>query len=131
MTVMRRSPIALLFFVGLGVLVGATVVGGTSGAATVVAAPFIVLGFIFKIMLAVFLFGLLARMFGGHRGGQNHHGHRGKGGPWSAEAKENWQRRHESADGTQQSGPSDRFEEWHRLAHAREEVDEHVPPVEA
>lgn len=133
---MRRSPFAMFLMVGFGLLLGAALFGGVESVGAVLAAPFIVLGFVFKVAFFFLLFGLFAR-FIGRRAGR----HWDDGEVW----KERWEqqrrewsppagRRHGRPTGRPEapSGPrtEDRFEEWHRLAHARQEVDDHVPPVE-
>lgn len=129
----RRSPFAMFLMVGFGLLLGAAIFGGVESVGAVLAAPFIVLGFIFKVALFFMLFGLFAR-FVGRRAR-----HWDDGDVW----KERWQeqrggwsppqRPSQTSGRSESSRPSaeDRFEEWHRLAHARQEVDDHVPPVEA
>ncbi|MBK5266329.1 MAG: hypothetical protein JJE47_02760 [Acidimicrobiia bacterium] len=124
MTVMRRSPFGILILVGLGVLLGATLSGGSAATAGWLAAPFLVFGLIFKILFFFLLFGFIAKAFGGHRRWEK------ATGPWSEEARQHWQKRHEATAGDEPRSSTDRFEEWHRMAHAREEVDDHVPPVE-
>ena len=132
----RRSPFAMVLMVGFGLLLGAALFGGIESVGAVLAAPFIVLGFIFKVALFFLLFGLFAR-FVGRRSGR----HWDDGEVW----KERWQQRQDGwnpSQGRRPGRPSrpettsglsaeDRFEEWHRFAHARQEVDDHVPPVEA
>jgi hypothetical protein len=121
---MRRSPFGILILVGLGVLLGATLSGGSAATAGWLAAPFLVFGLIFKILFFFLLFGFVARAFGGHR-------RWGKpSGPWSEEARQHWPKRHEGTRDDEPRSSTDRFEEWHRMAHARAEVDDHVPPVE-
>ena len=124
MTGMRRGPFGLLVFVGLGVLIGATLAGGSAATAGWLAAPFLVVGLIFKIAFFFLLLGFVARAFGGRRHWEK------AGGPWSEEARQHWQKRHGASEDGKSHLPSDRFDEWHRMAHARKEVDDHVPPVE-
>ncbi len=121
---MRRSPLGLLFLVGLGVLFGVSLAGGSAATAGWLAAPFIVLGFIFKILFFFLIIGFIAKAVGGRRHWEK------AGGPWSEEARQHRQKRHGSREEAESSSRSDRFEEWHRMAHAREEVDDHVPPIE-
>ncbi len=120
---MRRSPLGLLFLVGLGVLFGASLSGGTATLGWL-AAPFLALGFIFKILFFVLILGFIAKAFRGHRNWER------AGGQWSEEARKHRQKRHGATEGGESQSRSDRFEEWHRMAHARQEVDDHVPPVE-
>ncbi len=121
---MRRGPLGLLFLVGLGVLIGASLSGGTAATVGWLAAPFLVLGLIFKILFFVLIFGFIAKAFGGHRHWEK------TPGPRSEQARQAWQKRHGSGEGGEAHSASDRFDEWHRMAHARKEVDDHVPPVE-
>jgi len=122
----RRSPFGLLLLVGLGVLLGALLFGGAATAGTVVAAPLIILGFLFKIVLFVFLFGFIAKMLGGFAG---HRGWSGDRQRWAEEGRD-WRRRTADSVSADGENPSDQFDEWHRIAHGRQEVDEHTPPVE-
>lgn len=137
---MRRSPFAMFLLIGFGLLLGAAIFGGVESVGAVLAAPFIALGFLLKVMLFVFLFGMFAKFVG--RSGRSRWEHRTEHsdehwGDW----KKHWEshgsdwrsqrrpRKQASAESPPQS-ETDRFDEWHRLAHAREEVDDHVPPVE-
>ena len=124
MTVMRRGPLWILILVGLGVLLGVGLSGGSLATAGWLAAPFLVFGLIFKILFFFLLFGFIARAFGGHR-----HWEKAMG-TWSEEARRHWQNRHGATTDDEPRSSTDRFEEWHRMAHAREEVDDYVPPVE-
>lgn len=107
---MFRFVIALLAAFGLGALI----FGGNAATATglLLLAP---LFFIFKVMLFFMLFGVISSAMwrgGGGRGPR----------PWARQ--HGWDRERGSG-GTQRTMPTeeDRFEEWHRMAHAREEVD--------
>jgi hypothetical protein len=124
---MRRSPFGVLLFVGIGLLLGAALFGGTAAVGNVLAAPLVALGFLFKIVLFFLLFSLIARLFAGSpRRTQN----------WSAPRRESWcggNRSKWSGHPSEDEGKdraNDRFEEWHRMAHARQEVDDHTPPFE-
>ncbi len=128
----RRSPFGVFILLGVGVLLGAALFGGPGAVGGLVAAPFIVLGVMFKIVLFFMLFGLAARLLAGHGG----RGRPGKN--WCSPSQE-W--RFDAARprrATRMGWPAsdegtahdDRFEEWHRMAHARQEVDDHTPPVE-
>lgn len=125
----RRSPFGVLLMVGFGVLIGAAVFGGTEAVTGLLAAPFVVLGFFFKILLFFLLFGLFFKLVVGGRGRSSN---------WSGPSRE-WRsdetRRHHPCRGRRTGEdtdhePVDRFDEWHRMAHARQEVDDHTPPVE-
>lgn len=106
---MFRIVAVALALIGIGALVaggigsvGAWMVGGVF--------------FVGKLLLFLALFGLIAGFFL----------RSGSGGPppW---ARKGWRR--PAAFGEQQGGTSrhDQFEDWHRKAHAREEVDSWVP----
>jgi hypothetical protein len=114
---MFRFVIALLAAFGLGALIfgGNTV----SVAGLVLLVP---LFFIFKVMLFMMLFGLVSSAIWG-RGGrsprpcwQSHRHHRSRGTGGSTDA----------ASG-RAGDETDRFEEWHRMAHAKEEVESWIP----
>ena len=136
---MRRSPFAMFLMVGFGLLLGAAIFGGIESVGAVLAAPFIVLGFIFKVALFFLLFGLFARFVGRRAGRHWEDGEvwkerwQAQRGEWSPPQGRRSSRPSRPSRPETSSGPSaeDRFEEWHRLAHARQEVDDHVPPVEA
>ncbi len=125
----RRGPFGVLVLVGLGILLGAALFGGMGAIGSVLAAPLLVLGFLFKIVLFFILFGLVARLFAGA-------GARSRSWPgrsrerWSDWPHARWQSRSEARDGDEDPRAEDRFEEWHRMAHARQEVDDHTPPFE-
>lgn len=128
----RRGPFGVLLMLGFGLLLGAALFGGAGAVGSVVAAPFLVLGFMFKIVLFFMLFGLIAKMFAGSAG----RGRRSRNwsGPrqewWSEEARSRWPGHTESSENPRGKSQDDRFEEWHRMAHARQEVDDHTPPME-
>lgn len=104
---MFRFAIVILAAIGLGSIL----FGGTVSAGWLLLAP---LFFIFKIMFFVMIFGMFKYGFGHAR-----HGH--AYGPWG------WRpRRTESRDET--PSQKDKFEEWHNLQHARQEVDSWVDP---
>lgn len=123
----RRSPFRTFLMVGLGILLGAAIFGGAETAGALVAAPLVVLGFLFKMVLFFLLFGFIARAFTGFAGKSEWGRDRAR---WAEEARD-WRRRHGQSDDTDRPSTSEEsFEEWHRMAHARREVDEHTPPVE-
>jgi len=129
---LRRSPFGLFLIVGIGVLLGAALFGSSDAAVGLMAAPLLVLGFLFKIVLFFMLFGLIAKLVAGSaaRGPRSW----SWSGPsrrwWPEEARSRWQPRTESSDDDDDKMRNNRFEEWHRMAHARQEVDDHTPPVE-
>ena len=128
----RRSPFGFLFLVGMGVLIGAAIFGGTEAIAGVLATPFVILGFMFKVFLFMLLFGFIMKMMGrgARRRGSRHHWSQNQAGRWPEGAPTQW-RRCGPQESDEDQTHDDRFEEWHRMAHARQEVDEHTPPVEA
>lgn len=108
---MFRLGIAVLAIVGLVSLLSGTAGWVAVGGIALLAPLF----FIFKIMLFFMIFGMFKGAFA-HR-----HGHHSDRFPWD--------RRPRRRD-TRSDGPSDeeRFEEWHRIQHARDEVDSWVDP---
>ncbi len=129
---LRRSPIGLFLMVGCGLLLGAALFGSIEAAGSVVAAPFLVLGFMFKMFLFFVLFGLVAKMFAGSV--RRDRRTRTWSGPspqwWTDETRSPWSGRRPPSESDKEESRNDRFEEWHRMAHARQEVDDHTPPVE-
>ena len=128
----RRGLFGVLLLVSFGLLLGAALFGGTAAVGGLLAAPFIALGFVFKIVLFFILFGLVARLLAGTCG----RGLRNRGWSdsshewWSDEARSRWSGRRAPSQSHEGEKSNDRFEEWHRMAHARQEVDDHTPPVE-
>ena len=125
---MRRSPFGVFLMVGLGLLLGAALFGGIEAAGSVLAAPFVVLGFMFKVLLVFLLLGLMARLFARSAGRRTRWP--GPSQEWWSEDRMRWPGWRASSEDDDADTEEDRFEEWHRLAHARREVDEHTPPVE-
>jgi hypothetical protein len=114
---------------GVGLLLGAALFGGTAAVGSVLAAPFVVLGFIFKVVLFFLLFGLIARLFAGSaRRGGNWSDPRRRS--WCGGGRSRWSGHPSSSEEEGDDRVNDRFEEWHRMAHARQEVDDHTPPFE-
>jgi hypothetical protein len=132
MMLSRRGPLGVLLLVSFGLLLGAALFGGTAAVGGLLAAPFIALGFVFKIVLFFILFGLVARLLAGTCGrGRRSRGWSGSSREWwSDEARSRWSGRSESSQSHEGERDNDRFEEWHRMAHAHQEVDDHTPPVE-
>jgi hypothetical protein len=128
---MFRFAVAVLAVIGLVFLLG-----GASAAALGVGwlllAPFV---FLFKVVLFFMLFGAIAQ-FVSHRGGRN------GGRRWDGPRGRTWNRSGgcgsrragprvdytASHDETSDSRPADeqRFDEWHRMQHAKKEVDSWV-----
>lgn len=135
----RRNPISGLLLLGFGLMLGAAMFGGGGTAATLVAAPVLALGFVLKVMLFLVFFSFLAKAFGrnvhqSHSSSDSrHHG----GPPWMRpDFQKAWDFRgsrdekRPPEDEKDRPTTADRFEDWHRMAHAREEVDDYAPPVE-
>lgn len=107
---MFRFGIAVLAVIGLvSLLSGAA--GWALGAGFLLLAPLLI---VFKIMFFLMIFGMFKSAFAHRRGHLNQ-------GPWG------WRPRRPT---TRIEGPSekDRFDEWHRHQHARDEVDSWVEP---
>jgi hypothetical protein len=114
-----------LFLVLAGVGLGALIFGeGSWGLGLLLLFPVLLLA---KVAFILLLFGFFGRMMW-------HRGRPGWRGPseWHAPRREgppSWQRPR-WGDGGGEAGPAGdeaRFEEWHRMAHAREEVDSWAP----
>jgi hypothetical protein len=92
--------------------IGALVTGGIGAAgAWMVGGVF----FVGKLLFFLLLFGLIAGFF--FRGSNG-------GGPWARRA---WRQSEARSQRAGRSGRQDQFDDWHRKAHAREEVDSWVP----
>lgn len=128
---MRRPGLfGVVVLVGFGVLIGAAAFGGEGALSGLLAAPLAVVGFMFQALLFLLLFGLVMKIVVGRRV------RRSVG--WSSRPR--WSQPPEDGRlhprhgwcGRSEGGADtgDRFEEWHRMAHARKEVDDHTPPFE-
>jgi len=129
----RRSPISGLLLLGFGLMLGAALFGNGGTAATLVAAPVLALGFVFKVMLFMFLFSFLARAFGRntHRSHNSPRSRHHNGPPWMRpDFRGAWDEKRGTDGEEDHPTPADHFGEWHRMAHAREEVDDYAPPME-
>lgn len=126
----RRSLFGTFLIVGFGVFLGAAIFGGPGAVGTVLAAPLVAVGFVFKIFLFFMLFGLMSRLIfrAGATGGRGKCWSGPSGREWSDRTRPHWHRRSGSSDEGEAGSKDDRFEEWHRMAHARQEVDDHTPP---
>ena len=117
---MFRLIVAVLVAFGLGALIFGGVETAGAGLGLLLLAPLI---FFFKVVLFVVLFGLFSRVFWG-RG-------RAKDGPGASGRHRHHgcfdRRWSESGDAEQRQSADDRFEDWHRMAHAREEVESWTP----
>ncbi|MBG7605769.1 MAG: hypothetical protein IZT58_14275 [Actinobacteria bacterium] len=104
-----------------GIAVGAVIFGGAGSAAAGVGFfalfPLLLLA---KLVFIAMIFGLFAR--------------RGYGSRWrTGEFRSFWDRDPSGSRGAtkdERQSETDRFEQWHRMAHAREEVDSWVPEPE-
>ena len=103
--------IVVLAIIGLASLLGATATSTFAAMGAVVLIPIL----LFKLFLAFAFFSFMGRAW--HRGPG---GHRWQG-------RRDWGHR----ERRREAGPSaeNQFEEWHRIAHAREEVDGWVPEL--
>ncbi len=101
----------LFFLVPLAVIgLIALFTGGISAATALgVGAAFIAV----KVFFVLMLFGMMGRFFWSHRQ------------PWGP--ADPWRRQRPTKEETPTRSPEEMFEEWHRLAHARQEVDSWVP----
>ena len=118
---MMRFAVLVLAGIGLGALIFGPS-GASAGLWFLLAIPF----FIFlKIAFLGAMFGAFAR-----RRGDWSPGYR-----WSSDDDTTWswgpsRPRRSSNRPTESRSESDRFEEWHRMAHAKEEVDSWAPEPE-
>ena len=96
-------------FVALALIaLGAALAGGAGGAGLLVLAPLFILGKIFLILL---FFGAISGFFWrGYEEGRPRP-------PWTGRR---WARRSQEPP---EKSRAEQFEEWHRLSHARDEVD--------
>ena len=110
---MFRFAILVLAGIGLGAILFG---GGPSAAAGIGVLALIPLFFLFKILLIMAFFGGFARRrFGGFdKDDGPEQSWEWPGGPWRRP-----QRRNRSSDSPSRT---DQFEDWHRMAHAKEEV---------
>jgi uncharacterized membrane protein YhaH (DUF805 family) len=99
--------IVVLAIIGLMSLLGVTVSTALGALGALIIIPIV----LFKLALVAVFLGFV---FGGRR---RWHGHGRR-----------WERRWERPEPPRQSA-EDRFEEWHRMAHARDEVDSWAPEV--
>jgi hypothetical protein len=109
---MFRLAIAVLAVVGLVSLFnGAS--GAAAGAGLLFLFPLLLLA---KVFFFIMLFGFMGRRFG--RSGSLRYEP-----PWS-------RRERAKGDAGEQQSREDTFDEWHRMAHAREEVDSWLEDVD-
>lgn len=110
---MIRLAIVALAIVGLVSLFSGGVAGAATGAGFLLLLPLLVLA---KIVLFVVLLGFIARGCGWRRPYR-------PGPPWV------WRERRDE-ERPDKPSREDEFAEWHRMAHAREEVDGWLPDVD-
>ena len=110
---------AILVLAGIGL--GAILFGGApSASAGIGFLALIPLFFLFKILLIATFFGMFARRrFGGMKGEDTEHPWSWGGSPWQGGPRRRPRRKSDSKD---VSSETDRVEDWHRMAHAKEEV---------
>ena len=111
---MFRFALVVLAAIGLGSLLFGGVGWGATGLGFVLLAPLFIA---MKLFFLLLVFGMFRMAWSGRRGYSSY-------GPWG------WRPRRPSSRSTTSSGPSEkeRFDEWHRMQHAREEVDSWVDP---
>jgi len=111
------------FLVLAGIGLGALLFGGANSAAAGVGfLALIPVFFFFKVLFIVMVFGMFARRRYSYRSGADFRP------PW---ARGGGSRRRSSSSQKEAGGTeTDRFEEWHRMAHAKEEVDSWAPEPE-
>ena len=108
---MFRFGIAVLAVIGLVSLLSGAAGWAVAGGLLLLAPLFIV----FKIMFFLMIFGMFKAAFHHRRRHSNE-------GPWG------WRPRRPATGGDSRTD-KDRFDEWHRMEHARQEVDSWVNPT--
>ncbi len=104
-----------VFLVALMISLATSLFGGAAAAGAAIGGAMLFLPILFfKVVLFVMLFGFFGRMATGSSR------HRGWGWPHG------WSQTPASASS---QSDEDRFDEWHRMAHARDEVDSWTPEV--
>lgn len=110
---MFRLAIAVLAVVGLVSLFSGGTSGAAAGAGFLFLFPLLLLA---KVFFFVMLFGFMGRRFGRSDARRYEP-------PWS-------RRERGKNDNSEKRSGEDAFEEWHRMAHAREEVDSWLEDVD-
>ncbi len=106
------------FLVLAGIGLGAILFSGAQSAAVGIGfLALIPLFFLFKILLIATFFGVFARRRFGDSMKEEGWEH-----PW-VRREGTWRRPQRRRSKEDQANETDRFEEWHRMAHAKEEVD--------
>ena len=110
---------AILVLAGIGL--GAILFGGApSASAGIGFLALIPLFFLFKILLIATFFGMFARRrIGGMKSEDSEHPWDWRGPRWQSGPR---RRPREKSNSNDEPSGTDRFEEWHRMAHAKEEV---------
>jgi hypothetical protein len=98
----------ILAMIGLGSALGS----GLAGLSAIIVLPILLV----KVGFVLMLVGFVGRRMAGRRSSWD-----GERPGWA----EHWRPRQEKPAVSHE----DRFEEWHRMAHARQEVDDHTPPI--
>jgi hypothetical protein len=101
--------IVVLAAIGLASLLGATVSSAFAAAGALLLIPLL----LFKLFLIMAFFGLAGRAW-----------QRKSGPSWRRDHRPLWERDRDPAPGP---SPEEKFEELHRMAHAKQEVDSWVP----
>ena len=110
---MFRFAIVVLAVVGMVSLFGSGVSGAAAGLGFLFLFPLLLLA---KVFLLMMLFGMIGRGFGRRDPSRSEM-------PWGR-----WRR--PQTKRSDQPSREDRFEEWHRMAHAKEEVDSWLEDVD-
>lgn len=101
-------PFVLFIIIGVLALIGlASILGSIAWVGALVFLPVLM----FKVLFLFLLFGLISRGLRSRR--------------WNAPRWQDWDR-HPQRERDPAPSAEERFEEWHRTAHAREEVDSWV-----
>lgn len=123
---MSRSMFRLAVFLLLAFVLGSLLFGSaTAGTAAFGVAAFTAVLFLFKILFFFMLLGFIGKLFW-HKGGRSHD-EWPRGGWYGGPYRRPSDRR---TDEEPARSKQDEFDEWHRLAHAKEEVDGWAPEVE-
>ncbi len=114
---MFRFAILVLAGIGLGAILFGSAPSAGVGLWFLAAIPLFIF---FKIMLIATFFGLARRRFNGPEGKNFEHPWEWRGRHWQAGPSR--RRRKDKETTEKRPSDNDRFEEWHRMAHAKEEV---------
>lgn len=118
---MFRLAIVILAVVGIVSLFSGGASGAAAGAGFLFLLPLLLLA---KVLFFVMLFGFIGRGFA-------RHGRYRSAPPWGKwERPEAWRGGKRSQRAEDNRSRSDDFEEWHRMAHAKEEVDSWIEDLD-